>query len=59
MKHHIKRFNENQEINYWSNSWDEIYDEYSSECLNGDGDYSMTFIEWLKKSYPDDAPRSK
>ena len=23
----IKRFNENQETNYWSNSWDEIYDD--------------------------------
>ncbi len=55
---HIKSFNENQETNYWSNSWDEIYNEYCSECLDGDGDYSMTFIEWLKKSYPDDAPRS-
>jgi hypothetical protein len=69
---HIKRFNESEEnlnISDVSGSeklsiddirtyspWDKIYNYYTKECLNSDGDYSMSFIDWLKINYPDEAP---
>lgn len=33
-------------------NWDKIYNHYLRECLNSDGDYSMSFIDWLKINYP-------
>ena len=38
-------------------SWDKIYNYYTRECLNSDGDYSMRFIDWLNINYSDEAPR--
>jgi hypothetical protein len=37
--------------------WDKIYNHYTRECLNSDGDFSMSFIDWLKINYPDGSPR--
>ena len=37
-------------------NWDKIYNHYCRECLNSDGDYSMSFIDWLKINYPDESP---
>ena len=29
---------------------DKIYQKYSYECLNSDGDFSMSFKDWLKEN---------
>jgi hypothetical protein len=56
---HIKRFNESEEKDDMRtySPWDKIYNHYTRECLNSDGDFSMSFIDWLKINYPDGSPR--
>jgi len=31
--------------------WNKIYSEYRYDCLDGDGDFSMSFVKWLKNNY--------
>ena len=63
---HIKKFEsaegeENLKTSDTHNNTDykiafKVYREYTRECLDGDGDYAMTFGDWIHKkmyNFPD------